>query len=139
MNFYDFRARDESRVDERTEQLAERVIGAAIEVHKQLGPGLPETSYRKALCREFDLRGIPYAAEVPFPIMYKGEEVGRGQIDILVDSVLIIELKAVESLSPIHRAQVVTYLQITKLKLALLINFNVTILKDGTKRVINTY
>jgi GxxExxY protein len=139
MNFYDFRERAGSGVDEKTERLAEAVIGAAIEAHRHLGPGLPEISYRKALCREFDLRRIPHTCEVSFPILYKEVQVGEGRLDILVDSCLIVELKAVEALTPVHHAQVVTYLKITKLKLALLINFNVVVLKHGIKRIINSH
>ena len=139
MNVYDFRERGRSGVEERVEWLAEQVLGAAIEVHRHLGPGLTESSYRLAVSHELDLRQIRHACEVPFPVSYKGKPVGEGRLDILVDDVLIVELKAVEVLTPVHRAQVVTYLQITKLKLGLLINFNVLLLKDGIKRVINTY
>ena len=138
MDVFEFRRRADSRVDDSTEQLAEAVIGAAIEVHRIMGPGLGETSYRNALCHEFELRGIPYEYEVPIDIRYKGKLVGQGRIDILVGKALIVELKVVEALTEVHRAQAITYLQVTKLKLALLINFNVAVLKDGIKRVINT-
>jgi GxxExxY protein len=139
MDIHDFRARNNSCLDDRTEHLAEVVIGAAIEVHRHLGPGLPESSYRKAFSHVLDLRRIPHACEVPFPILYKGKGVGEGRLDLLVDGLIIVELKAVETLAPVHRAQVVTYLQVTKLRLALLINFNVAVLKDGIKRVINSH
>jgi GxxExxY protein len=138
MDTFDFRRREESRVDDETEDLATAVIGAAIEVHKELGPGLPENSYKLALSHELDLRGIPHVCEFRVPIVYKGKPVGEGWIDILVGGKLVVELKAVEALTPVHRAQVVTYLRVTSLKLGLLINFNVVILKDGIKRVINT-
>lgn len=138
MDVFDFRGRGESRVDDHTESLAHAVIGAAIEVHRHMGPGLPETAYRKALCHEFDLRHIPYEYEVPIDIHYKGVLVGQGRVDILVGKSLIVELKVVESLNDVHRAQALSYLQVTKLKLALLINFNVAVLKDGIKRVINS-
>ena len=137
MDVFDFRRREESRVDDETEALATAVIGAAIEVHKELGPGLPEHSYHLALSHELELRGIPHECEVRVPIVYKGKPVGEGWIDILVAGKLVVELKAVEALSPVHRAQVLTYLRVMKLKLGLLINFNVAILKDGIKRVIN--
>jgi GxxExxY protein len=137
MDVFDFRERGRSRVDERTEKLAEVSIGAAIEVHRHLG--LPENSYRSSMSHELTLRGVRHACEVPFPILYKGKAVGEGRIDILVEDALILELKAVEALSPVHRAQVVTYLRVMNLKLGLLINFNVVLLKDGIKRVINTY
>jgi GxxExxY protein len=139
MGLYEFRGRAESRVDDETEKLAERVIGAAIEVHREIGPGLPESVYRKALSHELTLRGIPHVCEAPVPIIYKGMTVGEGRIDILVSDCLVVELKCVEVLTEVHRAQAIAYLQAKKLKLALLINFNVAILKDGIKRVINTY
>jgi GxxExxY protein len=138
MDVFQFRERGRSGVDERTERLAEAVIGAAIEVHRLLGPGLPESTYRKALSHELDLRSVLHVCEVVFPIMYKAKLVGEGRLDMLVDNTLIIELKAVEVLSPVHRAQVVTYLRATGHQLGLLINFNVLLLKDGIKRVINT-
>jgi GxxExxY protein len=138
MDVFEFRRRGDSGLDDRTEALAEAVIGAAIEVHRLLGPGMPEPSYQKALSHELDLRGIPHQCEVPFPILYKGKHVGEGRLDILVDGLIVVELKSVEALSPVHRAQVVTYLKVTRLKLGLLINFNVVLLKEGVKRIINT-
>jgi GxxExxY protein len=138
MDFFDFTERGLSGVDEATEELAKRTIGTAIEVHKHLGAGLPETVYRNALAHEFELRGLPYQTEVPVPVYYKGKLVGEGRLDILVDGVLIIELKVVESLTDTHRAQVIAYLQATGLQLGLLINYNVTVLREGIKRVIRT-
>ena len=139
MDVFEFRRRGDSGLDDHTEGLSEAVIGAAIEVHRVLGPGMPETGYRNALSHELSLRNIPHRSEVPCPILYKGKHVGEGRLDLLVDGLIIVELKAVEALTPIHRAQVVTYLKVTKLKLALLINFNVMILKDGIKRIVNTH
>jgi GxxExxY protein len=139
MDMYEFRARKDSRVADEVEDLAYKVIGAAIEVHRELGPGLAESHYQKAMSRELDLRGIPHAKEVDLDVTYKGATIGKVRIDLLIGGVLILELKAVESLSPVHRAQAVTYLKLTKLTLALLINFNTAILRDGIKRVINTY
>ena len=139
MDIFDFRRREGSRVDDETEALATAVIGAAIEVHKEMGPGLPEHSYHLAMSHEFDLRRIPHQCEVKVPILYKGKPVGEGWIDILVAGRLVVELKAVEALSPVHRAQLLSYLRVTRLQLGLLINFNVLILKDGIKRVINTF
>jgi GxxExxY protein len=138
MNIYEFRERGNSGVDEATEALAQVVIGAAIEVHKLLKPGMPEKSYKLALSHELTLRGIPHQTEAKVPIMYKGVKVGEGFIDILVDGKLILELKAVEALNDVHRAQVIGYLQMTNLQLGLLINFNVVKLAQGLKRVINT-
>jgi GxxExxY protein len=138
MDVFDFRRREESRVDEETEALATAVIGAAIEVHKEMGPGLPEHSYQLAMSHELDLRRIPHQCEVKVPILYKGRPVGEGRIDILVGGRLVVELKALELLSPVHKAQLLSYLRVTKLQLGLLINFNVIVLRDGIKRVINT-
>ena len=137
MNFYEFRERQQSKVDSCTEDLAEAVIGAALEVHSELGP-LPELAYRKAFSYELMLRNIPHRCEADVPIFYKGQCVGEGRVDILVDERLVIELKVVEALTPVHRAQVISYLHALKLQLGLLINFNVVHLKDAIKRVINT-
>jgi GxxExxY protein len=121
---------------ERHDELTERVIGAAIEVHRQLGPGLTEAIYEAALCHEFDLRAIPYARQVEVDVRYKNTVVGKTRIDLLVADNLIVELKACEGLSSIHRAQCITYLRVTGKTIALLINFNIEILKDGIKRVV---
>lgn len=138
MDIFEFRGKPESRVEPEVEDLATKSIGAAIEVHRELGPGLPENSYCKALSHELTLRRIPHEVEAKVKIYYKGELVGEGAVDILVDKRLVLELKVVESLNDLHKAQAITYLQVLKLKLALLINFNVLVLKDGIKRVINT-
>lgn len=122
--------------DSELDQLARAVIGAAIEVHRCLGPGLLEEAYEKALCIELEMRGIPFTRQVEVSIAYKGREVSKGFLDVLVDGRLILELKAVESLAPIHVAQALSYLRITRHKLALLINFNVVMLKQGIKRVV---
>ena len=118
--------------DERTQ----RVIGACIEVHREVGPGLTEIMYEEALCHELALRGIAYERQVPVTVMYKGKVIGTTRVDLLIEGCLIVELKACESLNAVHRAQCICYLRATKLNLALLINFNVPILKDGIKRVI---
>ena len=123
--------------DPELDALAHSVIGAAIEVHRRLGPGLDECLYESALCVEFRLRGIDFARQVIVPVLYKGEVIGEKRIDLVVGRRLIVELKAVESLMPLHKAQLQTYLRIMNLKLGLLINFNSIILKDGLKRVIN--
>jgi GxxExxY protein len=138
MDAFEFRERPESKVDPATEDLAHAAIGAAIEVHRELGPGLPETSYKNALSHELTLRGIPHVVEAKVPIYYKGLLVGEGSVDILVDNRLVLELKVVEALTTVHRAQVIAYLQALRLQLGLLINFNVAVLKDGIKRVIRT-
>ena len=138
MNAFEFRAKQDSRVKPQTEELAEKVIGAAIEVHRHLGPGLPEIAYRNALSHKLKLCDIAHEWEAPIIVHYKGVKVADGRLDLLVCKQLIIEIKVVESLSPVHRAQALSYLRASKLELALLINFNVPILKDGIKRVINT-
>jgi GxxExxY protein len=122
--------------DAELDQLARAVIGAAIEVHRQLGPGLLEGVYEKALCIEFQLRGIKFRQQRGIGITYKGHSVGKGKFDLLVEGRLMIELKSVERLAPIHSAQLISYLRMTKRKLGLLINFNVPLLRDGIKRVV---
>jgi GxxExxY protein len=117
------------------DELTERVIGAAIEVHRHLGPGLTESLYEAALCHEFDLRGISYARQVEFDVKYKDKIIGKSRIDLLVANGLIVELKACDAINSIHRAQCITYLRVTGKSISLLINFNVEILKDGIKRV----
>ena len=122
--------------DAELDQLARLTIGAAIEVHRQLGPGLLEGVYQNALCIEFGLRGISFSLQPRVGISYKGHPVGKGRLDLLVGNRLIIELKAVERLAPIHSAQMISYLRMTKRTLGLLINFNVPVLKEGIKRVV---
>ena len=139
MNFADFRERVGSGVDDATEELATVVIGAAIEVHRLIKPGMPENVYKLALSHELKLRSIPHQAEVPVPVTYKGVHVGQGFIDILVDRRLVLGLKAVESLNEVHRAQVIAYLQAMNLQLGLLMNFHVAQLRNGIKRIVNTY
>jgi GxxExxY protein len=122
--------------DAEVDALARAVIGAAIEVHRRYGPGLDEALYQNALCVEFRLRDIPYVKEVIIKVEYKGEIIGERRLDFIVGGKLVVELKAVEQLLPLHKAQVLTYLKITGLKLGLLINFNVEVLKHGIRRVI---
>jgi GxxExxY protein len=136
LDVFDFHRRNVSPLDKELEQLAGDVIAAAIEVHRELGPGLPELAYQKSLSFELSTRGIPHECEVPVPIFYKGQKVAEGKIDMLIGGRLIIENKVVEVLTPVHRAQTIAYLNATKLDLALLINWNVVILKDGIKRVL---
>jgi GxxExxY protein len=123
-----------SRVDE----LARQVIGAAIEVHRILGPGFLESIYEEALAIELTVRGIPFERQKPIVLMYKDNVVGDSRLDFLVESELIVELKAVETLHPIHPAKVINYLRIARLQLGLIINFNVVQLKEGVKRIVLT-
>jgi GxxExxY protein len=120
----------------KVDSLAYTVIGAAIEVHRELGPGYLESVYQKALEVEFKLQGIPCKPKYRVNINYKGQVIGEGELDFLVEDILVVELKAVERLAPIHDAQVISYLKSTKNQLGLLINFNVPILKEGIKRII---
>ncbi len=115
--------------------LAHQVIGAAIEVHKVLGPGYLESVYEEALCVELEMRGLSVERQVPIGVNYKGRVVGEGRLDLLVGGNLVVELKAVEALQRIHTAQAISYMKATGYKLALVINFNTTVLKDGLKRV----
>jgi GxxExxY protein len=114
------------------------IVGAAIEVHKRLGPGLLESAYETCLCRELYLRRIRFQQQVPLPIQYRGLNLDCGyRLDILVDRSVIIEVKAVAKVLPVHRAQVLTYLKLTGVRLGLLINFNVDVLRHGVYRIIN--
>lgn len=122
--------------DENLDQLARSVIGAAIEVHRHLGPGLGEPLYVPAVHIELSLRGIPFQSEVILPVSYKGRPIGNRKMDLLVGERLVVELKSVEMLAPIHSAQLICYLRLTGRQLGLLINFNVPLLKDGVKRVV---
>jgi GxxExxY protein len=116
-------------------QITELIIGAAIEVHRRLGPGLLESSYRRCLCRELTLQGIPFETEKPLPIEYKGEILDCGyRLDILVMGKVLVEIKSVEKLDKIHEAQLLTYMKLGGWQVGLLINFNVPVLKDGIKR-----
>ena len=125
--------------DAEIEQLIYDVIGAAIEVHRQLGPGFKERAYENAICVELRLRGISFERQVTVPLFYKGVGLGEGIIDLLVGSRLIVEIKVVTELMPIHTAQIISYLKVRHEQIGLLLNFNADILKHGIKRVINPY
>lgn len=115
--------------------LTEQIIGAAIEVHRVLGPGLLESAYEECLCYELTLRRIPYERQLPLAIEYKGLKLDCGyRLDLLVAESVVVEIKAVEALQPIHDAQLLTYLKLGGWKIGLLINFNVSVLKDGIRR-----
>jgi GxxExxY protein len=113
-------------------------IGAAIEVHRVLGPGFLESVYEEALCLEFRLRGIRYERQKPVKVEYKGQYVGEGRIDILVDDRLIVELKAVRLIPAIDKARVISYLKASNRVLGLMINFHVPLLKDGIQRIVRS-
>lgn len=118
--------------------LSDLVIGAAIEVHRELGPGREESVYENALEHEFKLRGINYERQALLNIYYKGEYVGKERLDMWIEKKLVVELKSVEKVLDLHKAQVRSYLKTTGNELGLLINFNVILLKDGISRIVQT-
>jgi GxxExxY protein len=120
--------------------LTEAIIGGAIEVHQALGPGLLESAYEQCLCHELSLRGISFRRQVELPVQYKGVKLDCGyRIDILVEDLVIVELKAVEKLLAVHEAQLLTYLRLYNRSVGLLINFNVSLLKNGLKRLVHNF
>jgi len=119
------------------DELSHRVIGCALEVHRALGPGLLESVYQQCLGRELALAGIRFKSEVPLPVEYKGVQLDCGyRMDFVVDGQLIVELKAVDKLLPVHEAQLLTYMKVASVPVGLLINFNVPLLKQGLKRFV---
>ena len=119
------------------EKLTGKIIKAAIEVHKALGPGLLESAYDKCLSKEFDIIQLIYKNQVELPIVYKGIKVDAGyRIDKIIEDKVIIKLKAVEHLLSVHKAQLLTYMKLTGIRVGLLINFSVSVLKDGIKRMV---
>jgi GxxExxY protein len=116
-------------------ELTNAIIGAAMEVHRTLGPGLLESTYEMCLCRELGIRGIPFERQVPIPVEYKGVKLDCGyRADIVVEGTIQLEIKAIDSLLPIHDAQLLSYLKLGGWKIGLLINFNVELLKTGLRR-----
>lgn len=125
---------------EQINKLSGIILDSAIEVHRNLGPGLLESVYEICLCKELSMKGINYQRQVLLPVNYKGEKLDADfRIDILVENEIIIELKAVEIMNPVYEAQLLTYLKLANKNLGLLINFNVPRLVDGFKRIINGY
>ncbi len=123
---------------ERLNKISQKIIGAAIEVHKQVGPGLLESAYEACLAFELTERGLAMERQKALPITYRGVELDCGyRIDLLVEDAVIVELKAVDRLEPIHEAQLITYLKLSGCQLGLLINFNVKVLKHGIRRLVN--
>jgi GxxExxY protein len=121
-------------------ELTENIIGAAIEVHKTIGPGLLESAYEQCLDHEMRLRGLNFDRQVPLPVFYKGLKLDCGyRLDFLVKKAVVLELKAIDALQPIHEAQVLTYLKLGGWTVGLLINFNVPVLVNGVKRVVLNY
>ena len=119
-------------------QLSSRIIGAAIEVHKNLGPGLLESAYEECLCHELSIQGLLFEKQKPLSIDYKGKKLDCGyRLDIVVEKAVIIELKSCEKIEPIHKAQLLTYLKLSGLNLGLILNFNVPLMRDGIVRIVN--
>ncbi len=119
-------------------KFATQIIGGAIEVHRALGPGLIESAYHECLKHELELRNLHYESEVFVPIRYKGFVVGNAyRLDLLVEDQIIVELKAIDNINDVHKAQLLTYLRLTDTRLGLLINFNVALLKNGVTRIVN--
>jgi GxxExxY protein len=122
------------------DRVTEAIIGAAIEVHRQLGPGLMESAYEECLCYELGSSGIGFERQVQLPILYKGIKLDCGyKMDLLVEDAVVVELKTVERLLPVHSAQLLTYLKLSGKRVGLLLNFNEAVLKKGIKRLVNHY
>jgi GxxExxY protein len=119
-----------------TKRLTERIIGCAIEVHRQLGPGLLEGTYEAAMCIELAAAGLNYVKQPIFPVVYKEQVIGEYRLDLIVEDTIVIEIKSVERFDPIFEAQVLTYLKVTGKSVGLLINFNSRLVKDGIRRFI---
>ena len=119
------------------EELTREIIGAAIEVHRHWGPGLYEEIYERSLCKELGSRRIAFQNQLPLPLVYKGEKVGDDlRLDLLVEGNVVVETKAVRQLEPIHEAQLLTYMRLTRCRVGLLVNFNELRLKDGIRRMV---
>ena len=126
---------------ERTEDRTTReIIGAAIDVHKELGPGLLESAYEQCLCHELSLRGLSFRRQSSLPVEYKGIRLDCGyRIDLIVEDLVVVELKTVDHIMPVHEAQLLTYLKLSRHPIGLLINFHVAVLRDGVKRIVHDY
>lgn len=125
---------------QRINRITEEIIGSAIEIHRVLGPGLLESAYEECLCYELSKRGLSFTRQIELPVVYKEVRLDCGyRIDLLVERIVILELKAVEKLMPIHEAQLLTYLKLLKTPIGLLINFNVPAVRHGIKRIVNNF
>jgi GxxExxY protein len=124
-------------IEHATNPISERTLGAAIEVHRHLGSGLLESSYHTCLCRELELHGIAHQSQVALPLEYKGIQIAKGYvIDLLIEDSLIVEIKSVDKLLPVHSAQLMTYMRLQRVPSGLLINFNVHTLLHGIRRIL---
>ncbi|MEW6313077.1 MAG: GxxExxY protein [Pseudomonadota bacterium] len=125
---------------QRINELTDRIIGCAIDVHKAIGPGLLESAYEQCLSREMELGGIRFKRQVTLPVEYKGSKLDCGYVmDIVVEDLVIVELKTVERILPVHEAQLLTYLKLYKRSVGLLLNFNVDVMRQGIKRIVNNF
>lgn len=116
--------------------ITERIIGCAIEVHRCLGPGLLESVYESALCVELKMNSLPFKRQIGIPLYYKGERISEHRPDLIVYDRVIVEVKSVEGIAPIHVAQMLTYLKVTSIEIGLILNFNGPTMKQGTRRVV---
>lgn len=123
-------------MDSKRDPLTERIIGCAIAVHRELGPGLLEAIYEEALAIELEDQGLAFQRQVAVPALYKGRPLGEYRLDLLVEDAVIVEVKSVERLSSLFEAQLLTYLRVTGKRIGLLLNFNTALLKDGVKRIV---
>mgnify|MGYP000871639603 CR=1 FL=1 len=122
------------------DELSEKVIGACIEIHRHLGPGLLESAYEECLCHELPLAGVKFERQKTLPVSYKSVKLDCGyRLDVVLEGSFIVELKTVDQLLPIHEAQLLTYLKLSGISLGLLINFNVPTLRQGLKRIVNNF
>jgi GxxExxY protein len=120
------------------EELTGDIRGAATEVHKELGPGLLESTYEECMCRELNLRGLEFQRQLPLAVVYKGVELDCGyRLDLVVEDKVVLELKSVEEITPLHQAQLLTYLRLSGKKVGLLMNFNTPLMKDGILRMVH--
>ena len=128
---------EDAEPDPELNRITNGIIGAAIAVHRELGPGHLEAVYGRALAIEFEHRDIAFQRELPVTLAYRGQVVGTGRLDFLVEGRVVLELKSIEAIGPVQRAQMLTYLRITKHKLGIILNFNVARLVDGIRRIAN--
>lgn len=125
---------------ERYEVLAKQIFESALDVHREMGPGMLESVYEECLYKELQLRKIIIERQVSIPLVYKGQNLAKDfRIDLLVEHEIILEIKAIENILPVHKAQIISYLKLTNKKMGYLINFNVPLIKNGFKRFVNNY
>jgi len=126
---------DVDEPDPKLNRITNAIIGACIEVHRQLGAGYLEAYYERALEKEFRLRNINFVRQQRFEVLYKGDVIGTGEADFVIEGLVLLEIKSVEKLAPVHTSQVISYLKALRLRLGLLVNFNSDLLKNGVKRI----